>query len=118
MSGNDPPVGAVVEVPAGRGIVRFSGATEFAVGKWIGIELSEPKGKNDGSVKDVEYFKCPMLHGVFVRPSQVKIISRGLSTSVSVSRTSFSTITITMIFKIDESCHDCSPSTRTYAYSE
>ena len=88
MSANDPPIGAVVDVPPGRGIVRFSGATQFAPGKWVGIELSEPKGKNDGSVQGVEYFKYQMLRGVFVRPSQVKVVSRGLSTNLPATRTS------------------------------
>ena len=70
-----PPEGSVVEVTAGRGIVRFSGTTDFAPGKWVGIELDGPTGKNDGSINGFSYFSCRMLHGVFVRPSQVKIIS-------------------------------------------
>ncbi|KAI0352271.1 dynactin [Trametes cingulata] len=75
MPPTDPPLGALVEVPAGRGIVRFAGATSFAPGKWIGIELSEPNGKNDGSVQGVKYFSCRPNYGVFVRPSQVRVIS-------------------------------------------
>ncbi|KAG1742767.1 dynein associated protein-domain-containing protein [Suillus paluster] len=88
----DPPVGALVEVSAGRGIVRFAGATSFSSGKWIGIELPEPKGKNDGSIKDVVYFSCKPNHGVFVRPSQVKVINaepelQPPKTQVNVART-------------------------------
>ncbi|OSD01208.1 dynactin [Trametes coccinea BRFM310] len=75
MPPTDPPLGALVEVPAGRGIVRFAGATSFAPGKWIGIELYEPSGKNDGSVQGVKYFNCKPNYGVFVRPSQVKVIN-------------------------------------------
>ena len=75
MPPTDPPLGALVEVPAGRGIVRFAGATSFSAGKWIGIELYEPNGKNDGSVQGVKYFNCRPNYGVFVRPSQVKLIS-------------------------------------------
>ncbi|KAI0652665.1 dynactin [Trametes meyenii] len=75
MPPTDPPLGALVEVTAGRGIVRFAGATSFSVGKWIGIELAEPHGKNDGTVQGVKYFNCRPNYGVFVRPSQVKVIS-------------------------------------------
>ncbi|QRW00779.1 Dynein associated protein [Ceratobasidium sp. AG-Ba] len=76
---NEVPVDAVVDVAAGRGVVRFVGTTSFAPGKWVGIELNAPNGKNDGSVKDVAYFSCAPNHGVFVRPSQVKIISQPTS---------------------------------------
>ena len=68
-------IGTVVEVPAGRGVVRFCGTTAFnPVGTWVGIELDAPRGKNDGTVNGVEYFKCTYLHGMFVRPSQVKVV--------------------------------------------
>jgi dynactin 1 len=75
MSVVDPQLGAIVEIPVGRGVVRFSGTTSFAAGKWIGIELNEQNGKNDGTIKGVAYFTCKPNHGVFVRPSQVKIIT-------------------------------------------
>ncbi|KAF9447534.1 hypothetical protein P691DRAFT_706592 [Macrolepiota fuliginosa MF-IS2] len=68
----DPPVGSIVTIPQGKGVVRFSGNTQFAPGKWIGVELAEPNGKNDGVVNGVSYFSCRMHHGVFVRQSQIK----------------------------------------------
>ncbi|EIW87309.1 hypothetical protein CONPUDRAFT_161877 [Coniophora puteana RWD-64-598 SS2] len=71
---SDPPVGAIVEVAAGKGVVRFCGTTSFSPGKWVGIELDQAKGKNDGSINGTSYFKCGPLRGVFVRPSQVKVI--------------------------------------------
>jgi dynactin 1 len=70
----DPPLGALVAVPAGRGIVRFCGQTSFAPGKWVGIELSTALGKNDGTIAGVAYFHCRPNQGVFVRPSQVKLV--------------------------------------------
>ncbi|KAG9015752.1 hypothetical protein FRB93_012317 [Tulasnella sp. JGI-2019a] len=70
----DIPVGAIVEVQAGKGIVRFHGTTSFAPGRWIGIELPEPNGKNDGSVDGVPYFSCKMKYGVFVRATQIKSV--------------------------------------------
>ena len=81
----DPTLGAIVEVPVGRGVVRFCGATSFAAGKWIGIELSQPNGKNDGSVQGVKYFSCKPNYGVFYRPSQVKVVSATPEPSVSES---------------------------------
>ncbi|TCD64746.1 hypothetical protein EIP91_003668 [Steccherinum ochraceum] len=68
-------LGALVDVPAGRGIVRFFGATSFSPGKWVGIELFEEQGKNDGTVQGLKYFTCKPAHGIFVKPSQVKVVS-------------------------------------------
>lgn len=67
-----PALGTIVTIPQGRGVVRFSGATSFSPGKWVGIELYEQQGKNDGSVGGVAYFTCKMGYGVFIRPSQIK----------------------------------------------
>lgn len=40
------------------GTLRFMGATEFAAGEWCGVELDEPRGKNDGSVGGKRLEKC------------------------------------------------------------
>ncbi|KAI9158509.1 Dynactin, 150 kDa isoform [Paramyrothecium foliicola] len=58
-----------------RGIVRFFGQTHFQVGDWIGIELEEKTGKNDGSVRGERYFDCPMGYGMFVKPVMATIIA-------------------------------------------
>ncbi|KAI8326330.1 hypothetical protein GQ54DRAFT_294806 [Martensiomyces pterosporus] len=82
-----PAIGQAVEVQGSHGIVRFSGTTEFAPGRWFGIELEGPYGKNDGSVQGKRYFECQPNHGVFVRSSQVKILttSSGVAGSASTS---------------------------------
>eukprot|EP00438_Fugacium_kawagutii_P011850 Skav236792 [mRNA] locus=scaffold1361:414131:424079:- [translate_table: standard] len=51
------------------GTVKFLGSTEFAAGEWLGIELDEQAGKNDGSVKGKRYFESKPEHGIFVRPT-------------------------------------------------
>lgn len=53
------------------GTVAFYGTTQFADGNWVGVVLDEPKGKNNGTVKDVQYFTCEENYGIFVRPGQV-----------------------------------------------
>ncbi|KAF7320182.1 CAP-Gly domain-containing protein [Mycena kentingensis (nom. inval.)] len=65
---------SIVEVTAGRGVVRFMGTTQFMGGQWIGIELNEPNGKNDGSVNGVSYFSCKAGHGIFVRAPLIKSV--------------------------------------------
>ena len=47
------------------GVVAYVGMTEFAPGKWIGVTLDEPKGKNNGTVQGKSYFECPDKHGKY-----------------------------------------------------
>ena len=34
-----------------KGIIKYYGETSFSSGKWVGIELEEPEGKNNGEVR-------------------------------------------------------------------
>ena len=54
--------------------VRFVGTTHFHEGEWIGIELSTPAGKNDGSVDNTRYFQCAPKHGLFLRADALKLL--------------------------------------------
>ncbi|KAH6610261.1 hypothetical protein Trco_000281 [Trichoderma cornu-damae] len=59
-----------------KATVRFAGPTHFQVGEWIGVELEEKTGKNDGSVQGERYFDCPMGYGMFVKPMMATIIAQ------------------------------------------
>ncbi|KAH8350287.1 hypothetical protein KR067_013031 [Drosophila pandora] len=59
------------------GVIRFVGVTEFQPGAWIGVELDTPTGKNDGSVKGIQYFQCKPKHGMFVRSDKLMLDKRG-----------------------------------------
>lgn len=39
-----------------KGSVAYVGYPTFATGKWIGVILDEPKGKNNGTVRGHAYF--------------------------------------------------------------
>ena len=60
------------------GTVQFVGTTSFASGYWVGIELTSPLGKNDGSVQGQQYFKCSPKCGLFVRPAQLEIVGMSI----------------------------------------
>ncbi|KAK5112101.1 hypothetical protein LTR62_004443 [Meristemomyces frigidus] len=57
------------------GTIRYLGATHFQTGDWVGVELDEASGKNDGSVKGERYFSCEPDHGMFLRPGGVKQVA-------------------------------------------
>ncbi|XP_031847377.1 dynactin subunit 1 isoform X2 [Nomia melanderi] len=69
-------IGQRVEVPGKdcQGVIAYIGHPNFASGKWIGVILDEPKGKNNGTIKGQSYFKCPENHGMFVRQSQLVLL--------------------------------------------
>ncbi|XP_034146463.1 dynactin subunit 1 isoform X3 [Esox lucius] len=79
--GRPAKVGSVVEVigKGQRGTVAYVGATLFATGKWVGVILDEPKGKNDGTVQGKRYFQCDENCGIFVRQSQIQLVEDGSS---------------------------------------
>ena len=62
-----------------RGVVAFCGVTSFAAGKWVGVVLDQPNGKNNGSVQGKTYFSCQDNYGLFVRPTQLTILEEAPS---------------------------------------
>ena len=70
-------VGQTVELSDGRvAIIRYVGQPHFAAGDWVGVELEDGSGKNDGSVQGERYFDCPMGRGMFLRPAAVAFIAQ------------------------------------------
>lgn len=78
MAADDLQVGQNVELSDGRpAVVRFVGSTTFSpTGIWVGVELEDHSGKNDGSVQGERYFDCEQGKGVFVRPTAITMSAR------------------------------------------
>lgn len=72
---SDIAVGQTIRLSDGRNaVVRFVGQTHFSAGEWVGVELEDDSGKNDGAVQGERYFDCEMGRGMFVRPAAVTIL--------------------------------------------
>ncbi|KAL2753692.1 hypothetical protein ACRALDRAFT_1077363 [Sodiomyces alcalophilus JCM 7366] len=61
-----------------RGVIRYVGEVAEipnSLGAWVGVQLDEPVGKNDGSIGGKRYWgeESQMKHGVFVRPERVEV---------------------------------------------
>lgn len=59
-----------------RGIVQFVGEVDGlgGGGVWVGVDLDEPVGKNDGTVEGKKIFDCKgKNYGSLVRPMKVEI---------------------------------------------
>lgn len=70
-------IGQSVQLSDGRvATVRFVGQPLFAAGEWVGVELDDDTGKNDGSVQGERYFDCQMGRGMFLRPNAVRVIDK------------------------------------------
>ncbi|KAJ5221032.1 uncharacterized protein N7469_009919 [Penicillium citrinum] len=75
MTGQEISPGSVISLTDGRqATVRFIGTTHFAVGDWIGVELDDATGKNDGQVQGERYFQCEPGFGMFIRPTAVAAV--------------------------------------------
>ncbi|KPJ16384.1 Dynactin subunit 1 [Papilio machaon] len=57
-----------------KGTVAYVGYPTFASGRWVGVILDEPKGKNNGTLRGHAYFRCEDNYGVFVRPTQIQLL--------------------------------------------
>ncbi|EPY52340.1 hypothetical protein SPOG_01666 [Schizosaccharomyces cryophilus OY26] len=66
-------VGDSVLVHDELGIVRFAGSTDFASGIWLGVEMVDKVGRNDGSIQGKRYFTCEEGKGVFIRACSTNV---------------------------------------------
>ncbi|KAJ6239758.1 ras guanine nucleotide exchange factor i-related [Anaeramoeba flamelloides] len=59
-------VGDKIIINGKPGVIKFIGKTNFGEGDWVGCELNEPEGNNNGTIEGTKYFECKPKHGVFI----------------------------------------------------
>ncbi|EGD73799.1 TK/RTKC protein kinase [Salpingoeca rosetta] len=57
-----------------KGTLRFFGNHSVTRAVRCGVELDQPLGKNNGTVKGHKYFSCKDKHGVLCHPGKVSVI--------------------------------------------
>lgn len=56
-----------------RGEVKYVGRLpDMGQGFYIGVQLDEPYGMNNGSLKGISFFDSPNKYGIFLRPSKIQ----------------------------------------------
>jgi tubulin-folding cofactor B len=45
----------------------------MGLGYFVGVQLDEPYGTHNGSIKGYIYFMCTNKYGIFVRPSELEV---------------------------------------------
>ncbi|KAF7233353.1 hypothetical protein EG68_10053 [Paragonimus skrjabini miyazakii] len=66
------------------GTVAYIGETQFAPGEWIGVVLSAPTGKNDGTVGGVCYFQCKPMHGIFSKRQNLRHVTAAITDNAEI----------------------------------
>jgi len=56
------------------GHIAFLGPITGKPGKWVGVVLDYPGGKNDGTVGGAKYFDAKPNHGLFAKPKMIKVL--------------------------------------------
>nr|CAD7432665.1 unnamed protein product [Timema monikensis] len=56
-----------------RGTLMYYGPIQCDAGVFCGVELDEPEGLNDGSLKGVRYFQCRPNHGIIAPVDKVAL---------------------------------------------
>lgn len=71
------------------GIVRYIGPLDDkkSDGDYVGVEIEQPIGKNNGTHNGKDYFKAKPNHGVFLRPSSLLFMNGNPVTHATSSKT-------------------------------
>lgn len=74
-----------------KGTIQYLGDADFARGMWVGVELDDPLGKNNGSVAGKRYFDCKPMYGLFAPFHKVELLHEAAhgTTPAGYRRSSF-----------------------------